>query len=77
MLTRAGVDCSVLDIIEDPEVWADLETGEQATSVVITGQREARRAAAAVLYEAGLSNAPYSDLDMWSDHRQADREAGQ
>jgi hypothetical protein len=40
--------------------------GRQETSVVIKGAKEARRQASHVLYERGLSNAPYSDLDMWS-----------
>ena len=53
ILTRAGVDHSELEIY-------------QGTSVVIKGPREARRQASHVLYERGLSNAPYPDLDMWS-----------
>jgi hypothetical protein len=66
MLTKSGVDQSALEIYHDPAVWTNLETGAQGTSVVITGPREARRQASHVLYERGLSNAPYPDLDMWS-----------
>ena len=66
MLTRSGVDCSALEICHDLAVWTNLETGAQRTSIVIKGPKEARRQASHVLYERGLSNAPYPGLDMWS-----------
>jgi hypothetical protein len=66
VLTKSGVDYSALEIYHDPAVWTNLETGAQRTSVVIKGPKEARRQASRVLYERGLSNARYPDLDMWS-----------
>jgi hypothetical protein len=66
MLTKAGVDHCALEIYRDPAVWTNLETGRQKTSVVIKGPKDARWQASHVLYERGLSNAPYPDLDMWS-----------
>jgi hypothetical protein len=66
MLTRAGADYSTLRITDDPAVWTNVETGASHTSVVIEGPEEARWQAACVLFGKGLSNAPYSDYDMWS-----------
>jgi hypothetical protein len=66
MLTRAGVDCSALEIRDDPAVWRDLSTGRTSTSVIIEGPKELRHAASHVLWSAGLSRAPYPDHDAWS-----------
>jgi hypothetical protein len=66
MLTRGGVDHSDLQVGDDPAVWEDVETGERGTSVVVSGPKEARRQASHVLYDHGLSCAPYPDRDMWS-----------
>jgi hypothetical protein len=67
MLTRAGVDYSGLQIVDDPTVWTDLETGRQGTSVIISGPEAARWAAhTALFWGHGLSsNAPYPDHDRW------------
>lgn len=66
MLTRAGVDHSALEIRDDPAVWTNVETGEQSTSVVVSGPKDTRRQASWVLYDKGLANAPYPDCDKWS-----------
>jgi hypothetical protein len=66
MLSRAGVDYSALTITDDPAVWTDLETGRRSTSVKIEGPKEARWQAQVVLFDKGLSNAPYPDHDEWS-----------
>jgi hypothetical protein len=66
MLTRSGVDYSGLEISDDPTAWRDLETGHVSTNVVINGPEEARRAAFHVLFDRGLSVAPYPDRDEWS-----------
>ena len=66
MLRRAGVDYSALTITEDPAVWTNVETGACGHSVVISGPREARRAARDALFEGGLACAPYRDRDEWS-----------
>ncbi|HET9974331.1 MAG TPA: hypothetical protein VFQ68_39280 [Streptosporangiaceae bacterium] len=68
MLAGAGVDCSALDIRDDPAVWRDLETGRSYTSVVIRGPEGPRRDAFFVLLARGLSVAPYPDHDAWSRH---------
>lgn len=74
MLSRAGVDHSGLEIADDPAVWTDVETGRQATSVVIRGPEEQRHLAFRVLSGRGLACAPYHDRDYWS-RRLADSEA--
>jgi hypothetical protein len=66
MLTRAGVDYSGLEIYDDPTLWRDLDTGRTSTNVVVKGAAEARRAAFHILFDRGLSVAPYSDRDEWS-----------
>ena len=66
ILTRAGIDHSVLEITNDYTVWVSIETGQRSTSVIISGLTSERRAAAAVLYDKGLSNAPYPEYDSWS-----------
>lgn len=66
VLTRAKVDHSSLTIADDPRVWRDVESGQQGTSVVITGPREARRQASEILYERGYGCAPYPDRDEWT-----------
>jgi hypothetical protein len=66
MLARSGVDYSALVITDDPAVWTDVETGEQTTSVVIEGPKEARRPAFHALLDRGLSVAPYPERDYWS-----------
>ena len=66
MLTRAGVDYSGLEITDDGTRWRDLETGQVHTNVVIKGPEEARTRAFHVLFDRGLSVAPYPDHDEWS-----------
>jgi hypothetical protein len=66
MLTRAGVDHSALEIRDDSAVWTNVETGERSTSVVVSGPKEPRWQASWVLYDKGLSNAPYPEYDMCS-----------
>jgi len=67
MLTGAGVDCSALEIRDDPAVWRDLETGRAHANVVVSGPEGPRREAFAVLlWRYGLSVAPYPDHDEWS-----------
>jgi hypothetical protein len=66
MLAEAGVDCSALEIRDDPTVWRDLETGRRSTNVVISGPDGPRGDAFAVLLARGLSVAPYLDHDEWS-----------
>ena len=67
MLGRAGVDYSGLVIRDEHAVWIDVETGERSQgSVVIEGPRDARKAAFWVLFDKGLSIAPYSKYDVWS-----------
>jgi|HubBroStandDraft_6_1064221.scaffolds.fasta_scaffold00062_20 hypothetical protein len=66
MLAEAGVDCSALEIRDDPKVWRDAATGREFTSVVISGPEEPRRAAFCALLALGLSVAPYPDHDEWS-----------
>jgi hypothetical protein len=63
---RAGVDHSALEIHDDPAVWTNVETGERSTSVVVSGPKDLRWRATSVLYDKGLSNAPYPEYDMWS-----------
>ena len=66
LLTKAAVDYSALTITDDPDVWVNIQTGIGNTSVKIEGPREARKKAWWVLFNRGLSNAPYPEYDMWS-----------
>jgi hypothetical protein len=69
-LSRAKVDYSALTITEgvvtSRRVDFDGSGPWRALNVVtIAGPREARRAASEVLYDAGLSCAPYPDRGEW------------
>jgi hypothetical protein len=77
MLTRGGVDHSGLQVEDDPAVWTNVETGERGTSVVVSGPKQARLQASHVLFDRGLSCAPYADQDMWSRPGGGVREAEQ
>jgi hypothetical protein len=66
MLTRAGIDHSELQIGEDPVVWTDVETGKRSTYVIICGPADVRRQASDVLFDRGVSSAPYPDHDSWA-----------
>jgi hypothetical protein len=66
MLAAAGVDCSALEIRDDPAVWRDVETGRPFTSVTVSGPEGPRREAFYVLLARGLSVAPYPGRDEWS-----------
>lgn len=85
MLARAGVDHSALEIRDDYAVWTNVETGQRSTSVAVSGPKDLRWQAASVLYDKGLSNAPYPECDMWArpggvlsrPAKQAGPEAGQ
>ncbi len=71
MLTRAGVDHAQLEFAEQQVTARRLDvdyTGpwEKVTQVVVTGPKECRTAAFHVLFDKGLSIAPYPDRDIWS-----------
>ncbi|MGH3903621.1 MAG: hypothetical protein ACRDTE_05435 [Pseudonocardiaceae bacterium] len=66
VLSCARVDISGLTITADDQVWTDVESGRQHTSVVISGAKQARRLVRDVLFERGLRCALYSDRDEWS-----------
>lgn len=69
-LTRAGVDYSALTITCQNQTSRTVDidhTGQwkRRAIVIVSGPREARRPASNVLFDGGLSCAPYPDRDEW------------
>ena len=71
MLTRSGVATADLAITDQVETVQRIDVdyvGPWVTrnSVIITGEREARRPASGALFERGFACAPYPDHDFWT-----------